>query len=184
MPPKHQLGSSDPGAPGRDRTRQATSALSVLATRVALAYNGAMEEAAPRRLLDAIARALAPLDEVQAALLFGSRATGRARPESDIDVAVLLRQESPEGGTSLQQLLGALSQELAADRLDVVILNTAPPALAFQVLKYGAVAFERDVRHLHRFRVRTYGAHADYEPVERFFREVIKRRALGGVGRG
>jgi uncharacterized protein len=139
-----------------------------------------MEEAAPKRLLDAIARALSPLDEVQAALLFGSRATGRARPDSDVDVAVLLSPDSKADGLGLRRLVGALTDEIAADRLDVVILNGAPPALAFQVLKHGVVAFERDARPLHRFRVRTYGAHADYEPVERFFREVTKRRALGG----
>jgi predicted nucleotidyltransferase len=143
-----------------------------------------MEEASPRRLLDAIARALAPLDDVQAALLFGSRATGKARSDSDVDVAVLLTRESFAKGQSLRRLVGALAQELAADRLDVVVLNGAPPALAFQVLKYGVVAFERDVQSLHRFRVRTYGAHADYEPVERFFREVTKRRALSGASRG
>jgi hypothetical protein len=75
--------------------------------------------------------------------------------------------------------VGALAEEIAADRLDVVILNGAPHALAFQVLKYGVVAFERDARFLHRYRVRTCSAHADYEPVERFFREVTKRRATG-----
>jgi len=143
-----------------------------------------MQEAAPKRLLDAIARALSPLDEVQAALLFGSRATGKAGPDSDVDVAVLLSQDCSAGGVELRRLVGALTDEVAADRLDVVILNGAPHALAFQVLKYGVVAFERDARPLHRFRVRTYGAHADYEPVERFFREVTKRRAMRGVSRG
>lgn len=157
---------------------------SALATRVAVPYTDVMEEAAPQRLLEAIARALSPLDEVQAALLFGSRATGKARPDSDVDVAVLLSHESSNVGAELRRLVGALTGEVAADRLDVVILNGAPPALAFQVLKYGVVAFERDVRPLHRFRVRTYGAHADYEPVERFFREVTKRRAISGVSGG
>lgn len=143
-----------------------------------------MEEAAPSRTCEAIARALSPLEEVQAALLFGSRATGKARPDSDVDVAVLLSLESNVDGSALRRLISALTKEIAADRLDVVILNGAPPALAFQVLKYGLVAFERDATSLHRFRVRTYSAHADYEPVERFFREVTKRRALRGVSRG
>lgn len=143
-----------------------------------------MEPAAPKRLLDAIARALSPLGEVQAALLFGSQATGKARADSDVDVAVLLSREAIAGTAGLRRLVGALTEEIAADRLDVVILNGAPPALAFQVLKYGVVAFDRDVRSLHRFRVRTYSAHADYEPVERFFRDVTKRRAIAGASRG
>lgn len=172
------------GALARLRPVEPTSPRSALAPRVAVPYNAVMEQAGPQRLLEAIARALSPLDEVQAALLFGSRATGRQRPDSDVDVAVLLGRDSGNGSSELRRLVGALTDEIAADRLDVVILNGAPPALAFQVLKYGLVAFERDVLPLHRFRVRTYGAHADYEPVERFFREVTKKRAIGGVSRG
>lgn len=136
-------------------------------------------------LLEAISRALEPLQEVRAALLFGSQATGRARSDSDIDVAVLLDPASVSLRTEhLRRVLGALSHELASDRLDLVILNDAPPMLAFQILKHGRVAFERDARDLHRLRVRTYSAHADYEHVERFFRAATKARALAGLQRG
>ena len=150
-------------------------------------HNHAMEVADRDRLVSAIGRALAPASEVQAALLFGSRATGRARPDSDIDVAVLLEPataatEDPR--SLLRRLLEALATELSADRTDLVILNDAPPALAFQVLKYGVPAFEREPLALHRFRVRTYGKHADYAPVESFFREVTRRRVLGGTRHG
>ena len=139
------------------------------------------------QLLGAIQRALEPIEEVRAALLFGSQATGGARPDSDIDVAVLLDVDSGKPSTQthwVRRLLAALHRELAADRVDLVILNGAPPALAFQVLKHGRVALERDRRDLHRFRVRTYSAHADYEPVERLFRAATKQRALAGLQRG
>jgi len=145
-----------------------------------------MSEGLRANLLGAIGGALEPLEEVRAALLFGSQATDRARSDSDIDVAVLVDPTCLERGSDkvLRSVIGALSRELAADRLDVVILNSASPALAFQVLKHGKVAFERDERDLHRFRVRTYSAHADYAHVERFFRSVTKERALAGVRRG
>ena len=138
------------------------------------------------QLLRAIATALAPVEEVRAALLFGSRASGRARKDSDIDVAVLLSPEvaGSAGKDALERLIAALAAELAADRVDVVILNTAPPALAFQVLKHGLVAFERDRRDLHRFRVHTYDVHADYAHVERLFRAAVRRRLAAGAGRG
>lgn len=141
---------------------------------------------AERPLLEAISRAVSPLAEVRAALLFGSRATGTARSDSDIDIALLLDEAAPSAASNerLRFLIGALSRELAADRLDLVILNDAPPALAFRVLKDGLLAFERDPADLHRFRVRTYRLHADYAPVERFFREATRRRALAGAGRG
>jgi uncharacterized protein len=146
----------------------------------------AVDHGQPDVVLEKIQRALDPLPEVQAALLFGSRATGRARLDSDIDVAVLLDMSAAPTDASDRgrRLLGALALELAADRIDLVVLNEAPPALAFQILKYGRVAFERERSFLHRLRVRVYSQHSDFEPTERFFREQIKRRALAEARRG
>jgi hypothetical protein len=89
-----------------------------------------------------------------------------------------------KGDEPLREIIMALGRHVAADRLDVVILNTAPTALAFQVLKHGRVAFARDPADLHRFRVRTYSAHADYAHVERFYRAATKARARAGIQRG
>lgn len=133
-----------------------------------------------KTLLGAIRRAVASLPSVQAALLFGSHATGRARTDSDVDVAVLL-DETPQASAKknvLMSLASELGKELRADRLDLVLLNDAPPKLAFHVLRHGIVAFERDPVPLHRFRVATYSRHADYEPVERLFRAATRKRAL------
>lgn len=47
-------------------------------------------------LIERLRRAAEPLPELSAAILFGSRAVGRARPESDIDVAVLLTDSAVE----------------------------------------------------------------------------------------
>lgn len=145
-----------------------------------------MDVADRDKLCAAIARALERLPDVQAAFLFGSRATGRARPDSDVDVAVLLDVAAApkDARTRLSRIIEALGREIAADRVDLVILNDAPPALAFQVLKHGLVVCERDSVALHRFRVRTYSIHADYAPVERFFRDTTRRRALGEGHRG
>jgi len=51
-------------------------------------------------------------------------------------------------------------------------------------MKHGLVVFARDPVELHRFRVRTYSRHADYQPVERLFREATKRRDLAQVNGG
>jgi uncharacterized protein len=132
-------------------------------------------------LIERLQRALEPLSEVSAALLFGSHARGQVHSASDIDVALLLgaAARSEDRGELLRRLIAAIGQEVAADRVDLVVLNDAPPALAFQVLRYGKVVLVRDPVALHRFRVRTYSRHADYEPIERFFRRVTRARALG-----
>lgn len=131
-------------------------------------------------LLERLSRALEQLPEIDAAILFGSRATGQARSESDIDVAVLLTSEGRKADRAqlYRRLFAALGREVAADRVDAVILDDAPPALAFRVLRDGKVVLSRDPVTLHRFRVRTYSRHADYAHVERFFRRVTRERAL------
>lgn len=75
-------------------------------------------------------------------------------------------------------LFVALGRELSTERLDLVILNDAPSKLAFHVLRDGQVVLERLPELLHRFRVATYSRHADYEPIERFFAQVTKARAM------
>jgi predicted nucleotidyltransferase len=145
-----------------------------------------MKERDVESLLRAVAGAAESLPEVQAAFLFGSQASGRARADSDVDVAILLDAASArlDARARLRRAIESLAARIAADRLDVVFLNDAPPALAFQVLKSGRLAFERDRGALHRFRVRTYAQHSDFEPTERFFRAVTRRRALAGARRG
>jgi uncharacterized protein len=145
-----------------------------------------MSEQHEERLLSAVAQAAQSLPEIQAAFLFGSQATGRARTDSDVDVAVLLESGSDEvdARRRLRRVLEAFAAHVAANRLDVVILNDAPPVLAFQVLRHGKLAFERDRTALHRFRMRTYTRHSDFESTELFFREVTRRRALAGADHG
>lgn len=136
-------------------------------------------------LLEAVRAALADEPGVAAAFVFGSHARGTARATSDVDVAVLPSVSAPEDRIALRRgFIAALSRHLAADRLDVVLLDEAPPVLAFAVLKQGRLALCRDELALHRFRVATYRCHCDYEPVERFFREVTRARAKGTPNRG
>jgi predicted nucleotidyltransferase len=137
-------------------------------------------------LFVAVGRAMETLPEVQAAFVFGSQATGRARADSDIDVAVLLDAviAPVDKHSRLKRVFMALGAYVAADRLDVVVLNDAPPALAFQVLKRGKQVFVRNQVAVHRFLVATYSRHSDFEWTERFFREVTRRRASTGNAGG
>ncbi len=48
---------------------------------------------APEELTRHVAEALAPLESVRAAWVFGSRITQTATPRSDLDVAVVFRRD-------------------------------------------------------------------------------------------
>lgn len=137
-------------------------------------------------LLSRIERALLPVPGVRAALLFGAHVMGHARSGSAVDIAALVDTAS---ATALRKpllwsLFAALGRELPAERLNVVVLNDAPPKVAFHVLREGRVVLEHDPVDLHRFRVLTYSRHADYQPVERFFHEAARQRGLAAVPRG
>jgi predicted nucleotidyltransferase len=80
--------------------------------------------------------ALATRPGVELALLFGSRATGRATPSSDIDLAV----EAP--GVDLFALAGDLSAELGLE-VDVVDLAQPSVPLLQQLVRDSVVVFER-----------------------------------------
>lgn len=91
-----------------------------------------------------MAGALNARDDVLFAYLFGSQAKGRAHPRSDVDVAVWLREPYDRASFApVLALIGATSDALHRDDIDVVILNEAPLRLAFEILG-GKLLFSRD----------------------------------------
>lgn len=86
-----------------------------------------------RELHQAILQALAPF-EVEQVVLFGSLAVGRARPESDLDVAVESRQ--PLSSQQKMAMIEALA--LASSRpVDLVDLRTAGQPLLTRIVTTG-----------------------------------------------
>ena len=87
-------------------------------------------------------------DHVVAGMLFGSQATGKAGPLSDVDVAVWLDSDLPREKLSAlrSELTLAAVEALGTDEVDIVVLNDAPPLLRHRALKSGARLFDRDPR--------------------------------------
>ena len=100
------------------------------------------------QLLTRLASALEARDEVLEAYLFGSRARGRARPRSDVDVAVYIDEGRARDGVwgYRAQLSTELMRALRTDDVDVVVLNRAPILLYHRVLRDGVRLFSRDLR--------------------------------------
>jgi predicted nucleotidyltransferase len=100
-------------------------------------------------VLSATLRALLdPREEILEAYLFGSAATGSAQPHSDVDVAVYLRDPRPPASQFgyIADLTTTLMRGLAVNRVDVVVLNHAPPLLYHRVLRDGVRILARDLR--------------------------------------
>lgn len=109
-----------------------------------------LERADERAIEQAISDLLADHHDVAAAWLFGSRARGEEHSGSDVDIAVLLRDEPPRtlAGMALD-LAGDLEERLERP-VDLVVLNRAPADLAHRVLRDGRLVHDAD----HSARVR------------------------------
>jgi len=79
------------------------------------------------------------------AYLYGSYITGITHPESDIDLAIYLK----EGDTAYylekdNELLGNLPVALGNDKIDIRILNVIPFLLKFKIIREGQLLFSQD----------------------------------------
>jgi predicted nucleotidyltransferase len=125
-----------------------------------------------------IQRRAEPIPGIAALLVFGSRARGTERLESDLDVAVLpALGEEPGGRRELQTRLAVALADLAPEgRVDVVLLDEAPELLRQRVLETGRLLLCRDARAFRDLRVRTMREHGDREWARRLMLNAQKRR--------
>ena len=94
-------------------------------------------------------------DEVIAVYLFGSRATGKDVPGSDVDIAVLtvpFKKYKPDSFEARTQMQKELSRLLRKD-MDIVFLQEVGEVLLFEILRDGEILLERDTQRHHTFMV-------------------------------
>jgi len=96
------------------------------------------------------------------AYLFGSQATGRNSPLSDIDIAVLF-DEKVEPHTYMERqmdLIGEFMKLFHTNDVDVVGLNNASPLLTYNVVSRSKVLFDPRKRAL-RFKISAWNRFFD-----------------------
>jgi len=86
-------------------------------------------------------------------VLFGSRAKGRARRSSDVDVAVrALRRRWGDADWELNLAADLAAALESSGELDLVFLNGANPVLLFEVASDGVPVFEAEPAGFAQFR--------------------------------
>lgn len=141
----------------------------------------------PQALRSELAAYVATKGVVSVAYLFGSHARGQAGPLSDVDVAVLLDREAREDQyfAARLTLMAGLEAIVDGGRLDVVILNEAPLALAYRILRDGILVACRDEDARITFTARTVSMYLDFSPViERHERAILERAREGKLLHG
>jgi predicted nucleotidyltransferase len=97
---------------------------------------------------------------IDAAYLFGSAATGKTSPGSDLDVAVLLNNASLDE-FRLLAFLSSLERSCSC-RADVVILNRAGEVLKYEVRRSGRLIFQRDASRRKKFEISGRKTYEDF----------------------
>lgn len=119
---------------------------------------------------------------VNLAYLFGSRAKGRAAPESDFDIAVLFNVPpcDPLALKETAYLTLELGKILPAE-LDVVSLHAAPLLLKYEVVARGKVLYCEDENDRINFEVRIIKEYIDEEPIRKLYNEALYKKVFQEV---
>jgi uncharacterized protein len=112
--------------------------------------------------------------DIRLAYLFGSSAAGTARRGSDADIAILFDEVPAPGVLDLLcERLGA-----AAERpVDLVVLNSAPPLLAREVIARGRLLLCREDGDRVQFETRTTARYQDTAHLRRVQYAYLRERA-------
>jgi uncharacterized protein len=111
---------------------------------------------------DIISGYLQRCEQTVVAWLYGSRATGQARPDSDYDIAVAL----VETAVGNYELIDQVQCELACNILEpvsVVDVNQVPVPLAYNVITFGRVLVCKSDLRLRKEEQRIWSQWEEYE---------------------
>jgi len=131
-------------------------------------------------------RGLSTRAEILEAYVFGSRARRDERPHSDVDIAVYVDpdrvREAPFGYDS--ELAADLMSALGTSRVDVVVLNGAPPLLYHRVLRGGIRILSLDLVATTRREGQALSRYCDYLPqLAKIERAAAARTRAGEFGK-
>jgi predicted nucleotidyltransferase len=120
-------------------------------------------------------------EEIVAAYVFGSQATGTSGPHSDVDVAVLLDENRKQDFDSLQFIVD-LENKLERN-VDLVVLNHSGEPIKHQVRRDGRIVFDRDSERRKHWEIMSTKFYQDFLHLHAIYMRGMKK-ALGSSPHG
>lgn len=136
-----------------------------------------------KNIIEIVAETLSGEAYIQFVYLFGSTVTGNVHPLSDYDIAVFTDEErEPPSPYGIKSRIAALfAGKLPTEKIEVVILNSANPFLAFEVVDKGKLVFKKDHKIHHDFVFCTYRRYFDIKRLYRLQEEKLLERIRDGT---
>ncbi len=136
-----------------------------------------MDQTEIKNLLQQMGPALFQRHGVDLAYLFGSASKGRFTPRSDVDIAVRFthKETAPELFKRGDALHAELSN-LLRRKVDIAVLNIAPPLLRFEVIKNGMLLFSADEEQRALFHIRAFRDYEDFCHAQNFYIQAMKEK--------
>ncbi len=130
------------------------------------------------RLSEYLTDRLASEKSVIAVYVFGSYAQGKARPDSDLDLAFLVDEEiykhdGFEASKTPYLVSAYLSQEFDIET-DVIILNSASIEVAYEIVTQGKCLYFSDKDKKIEYEIKIRGLYFDFKP----FLEELRSKTL------
>lgn len=115
------------------------------------------------------------------AYLFGSRARGDERPDSDVDVAIYLDERlDADERFRLHLRIGADLERAVGGQVDLIVLNDAPLRLAGRIITERSTVLGHDEPRRVRYEVDLFPQYVDFEHHARQLdRELLEAMAEG-----
>lgn len=136
-------------------------------------------ETSKNALKDQLQHAFNNCEYVACAYLFGSVAKGIAGALSDLDIAVLLENHS-DIESERTKIESTICNALRRSDIDLIILNEAPFALAYRILRDGMVLTAPNLQAKENFEVRTIMNYLDFQPLLSSVLETSRQEILKG----
>ncbi|RLE68046.1 MAG: hypothetical protein DRJ34_03765 [Thermoprotei archaeon] len=112
------------------------------------------------------------------ALLFGSSIDGYMLRSSDIDIAVMLKGDPKNFGENLRisvKISSILGRSLGRE-VDIIILNTAPLGLKYEIYTTGKILFCSDRERFIDDLVKTIGMYQDFRIfISPLYRKLVEK---------
>ena len=125
---------------------------------------------------DAIPQIFSKYPSVLAVYLFGSYATGKSRRDSDLDLAIVPRDEKAR-----EQMLDIMADLVrhVYEHIDLVILDTKDVVLRFEAVRHNRLVYRTDDFDPGTFTSRIVREYWDFKPYLAIQRQSLKQRILG-----